>query len=120
VTLHGCTIGHRVLIGMGAIILDDAEIGDDCIIGAGSLVTKNTKVPPRSLVYGSPARVVRPLNDEELAFLPKSAANYVGDLADYYGVIPGPTRAGKGSSDVDLIAVRFAEALDDSFDGGNP
>jgi carbonic anhydrase/acetyltransferase-like protein (isoleucine patch superfamily) len=120
VTLHGCTIGSRVLIGMGAIILDDAEIGDDCIIGAGALVTKKTKIPPRSLVFGSPAKVIRELNEEELAFLPKSAANYVGDLRDYYGVIPGPVRAGKGNSDVDLIAVRFASGLDDSFDGGDP
>ncbi len=120
VTLHGCTVGNRVLIGMGAIVLDDAEIGDDCIIGAGALVTKKAKIPPRSLVYGSPARVIRELNEEELAFLPKSAANYVGDLADYYGLIPGPIRAGKGVPDVDWFPIDFRHPLDDSFDGGDP
>lgn len=120
VTLHGCTVGNRVLIGMGAIILDDAEIGDDCIIGAGALVTKKTKIPPKSLVYGSPAKVIRELTDEELAFLPKSAANYVGDIKDYYGIIPGPVKAGKSNQDVDLIAVRIADPFDDSFDGGDP
>ncbi len=120
VTLHGCTVGNRVLIGMGAIVLDDAEIGDDCIIGAGALVTKKSQIPPRSLVYGSPAKVIRELNAEELAFLTKSAANYVGDLADYYGVIPGPVRAGKGALDADLTALSFGDGFDDSFDGGNP
>src|SRR3954471_9839357 len=49
VTLHGCTVGNRVLLGMGAILLDDCEIGDDCIIGAGALVTKGTKIPSGSL-----------------------------------------------------------------------
>src|SRR6476620_7212679 len=44
-TLHGCTVGNRVLVGMGAIILDDAEIGDDCVVGAGALVTKGVVVP---------------------------------------------------------------------------
>ncbi len=124
VTLHGCTIGNRILIGMGAIVLDDAEIGDDCIIGAGALVTKKMKIPARSLVYGSPARVIRELTEEELAFLPKSAANYVGDLKDYYGLIPGPARAGKGTENVDLTAVRLRSGIDDgfddSFDGGDP
>ena len=83
VTLHGCTIGNRVLLGMGAIVLDDAVIGDDCVIGAGSLVTQKMQVPAGSLVYGSPAKVVRPLREEELAFLKVSAQNYVGDSEEY-------------------------------------
>ena len=83
VTLHGCTIGSRVLLGMGAIVLDDAVIGDDCVIGAGSLVTQKMQVPAGSLVYGSPAKVVRPLREEELAFLKVSAQNYVGDSEEY-------------------------------------
>ena len=53
--IHGCTIGDRTLIGMGAVILDGVKIGKDCIIGAGSLVTKNTVIPDGSLVMGSPA-----------------------------------------------------------------
>lgn len=52
--IHGCTIGDRSLIGMGAVVLDGAKIGNDCIIGAGSLVTKNTVIPDGSLVMGSP------------------------------------------------------------------
>ena len=59
VILHGCTVGSRVLIGMGAIILDAVEIGDDVLIGAGSLITARTKVPSGTLVMGSPAKVKR-------------------------------------------------------------
>ncbi len=77
VTLHGCTVGNRVLVGMGAIVLDGAVIGDDCIIGAGSLVTGGTIVPPGSLAMGSPARVRRPLSAEERQSLVRSAVHYV-------------------------------------------
>src|SRR5260370_10884656 len=67
--VHACSIGDRVLIGMGAIILDGAEIGPDCIIGAQALVTKGSKILPGSLVIGSPAKVLRPLTDlEKLSF----------------------------------------------------
>jgi len=83
VTLHGCTIGNRVLLGMGAIVLDDAVIGDDCVIGAGALVTQKMQVPSGSLVFGSPAKVIRPLRNEELAFLKASAQNYFGDAIEY-------------------------------------
>lgn len=76
VTLHGCTIKNFVLIGMRAVVMDHAEIGEESIVGAGALVTEGTKIPPRSLVVGSPAKVVRPLKDEEIAFLHKSAENY--------------------------------------------
>lgn len=76
VTLHGCTVKDLVLVGMRAVIMDHAEIGEESIVGAGALVTEGTKIPPRSLVVGSPAKVVRPLRDEELAFLRKSAENY--------------------------------------------
>lgn len=88
VMLHGCTVGNRVLIGMGAIIMDDAEIGDDCIVGAGALVTKGTKVPPRSMVVGMPAKVTRELKPEEIAFLLESANNYVGDSVGYLSYVP--------------------------------
>lgn len=94
VTLHGCKVGNRVLVGMGAILMDDAEIGDDCIIGAGALVTPGMKIPPRSVVKGAPARVARPATDEEVAFLKKSAANYVGDAEEYKAQIPGAQRLG--------------------------
>lgn len=78
VVLHGCRIGNRVLVGMGAILMDEVEVGDDCIVAAGALLTPGTQVPPGSLVVGSPARVKRPLTDEERAFLVTSSANYVG------------------------------------------
>lgn len=63
--IHGCTIGDRSLIGMGAVILDGTKIGNDCIIGAGSLVPKNTVIPDCSLVMGSPAKIKRNLTWEE-------------------------------------------------------
>jgi len=83
VTLHGCTIGNRILIGMGAIILDGAEVGDGAMVGAGALVTERMKVPPGVLALGMPAKVIRSLTEPETAFLSKSAQNYV-DLGEIY------------------------------------
>ena len=75
--LHACTIGNEVLIGMGAIILDGVEIGDRCIIGAGSLVTQNKKIPAGSMVMGSPAQIVRELTHGEQEGIANWAARYV-------------------------------------------
>ncbi len=83
VTLHACTIGSRCLIGMGAIIMDGAEVGENSIVGAGSLVTSGTKIPPRSLVIGSPGKVKRELTEVEIRGIRESAANYVGDIENY-------------------------------------
>ena len=83
VVLHGCTLGHRVLVGMGAIVLDAAEVGDDVIIGAGALVTARTKIPSGTMVLGSPARVKRELTDEELASIREGAAIYVKKCREY-------------------------------------
>ncbi len=77
VMLHGCTIEDACLIGMGATILDGAVIGKESIVGATALVTKNKVFPPRSLILGNPAKVVRELSDEEVASLYHSAQNYV-------------------------------------------
>jgi len=85
VVLHGCTIADRCLIGMGAVVLDNAEIGADCIVGAGALVTEGTKVPSGSLVLGVPAKVRRPLTDEEVSRIAQSARNYIGYTKDYVG-----------------------------------
>jgi len=63
--LHACTVADEVLVGMGAIVLDGAEIGARSIIGAGALVTQHKKIPPGSLVIGSPGRVVRQLDLQE-------------------------------------------------------
>lgn len=77
VILHACTINDHCLIGMGAIILDNAEIGDHSIVGAGSLVTGGKKFPPRSMILGSPAKAVRELTDEEVKNLDASAKRYL-------------------------------------------
>jgi len=83
VVLHGCTIGNRVLVGIGAIVLDGVEIGDDAMVGAGSLVTPGTKIPAGHLALGSPARVVRPLRPAERQHLKTSAVNYARLAARY-------------------------------------
>ncbi|NRD71825.1 gamma carbonic anhydrase family protein [Shewanella sp. VB17] len=75
--LHGCTLGNRILIGMGAIILDGAIIEDNIILGAGSLVPPGKVLETGFLYVGSPAKQIRPLTKTELAFLPESAENYV-------------------------------------------
>jgi carbonic anhydrase/acetyltransferase-like protein (isoleucine patch superfamily) len=77
VMLHGCTIKKASLIGMSATILDGAVIGEESIVGANSLVTKNKIFPPRSLIMGSPAKVVKQLNDEDIKELYASASRYV-------------------------------------------
>ncbi|MCF6340079.1 MAG: gamma carbonic anhydrase family protein [Sulfurimonas sp.] len=77
VMLHGCTIEDACLIGMSATILDGAVIGKESIVGAGSLVTKNKKFPPRSLIMGSPAKAIRELNNDEVKELYASASRYV-------------------------------------------
>ncbi|KXU35546.1 gamma carbonic anhydrase family protein [Cephaloticoccus primus] len=75
--IHACTIGDECLIGMGATVLDGAVVGERSIVGANSLVPQGMQVPPGSMVYGSPAKVIRPLRAEELAFLKKSADKYI-------------------------------------------
>ncbi len=82
-TLHGCTVGNLVLVGMGAIILDEAVIEDEVVIGAGTLVTEGKRIPSKSLVIGSPGRVVRTLSEEELKYLRLSAKRYKEFAADY-------------------------------------
>jgi carbonic anhydrase/acetyltransferase-like protein (isoleucine patch superfamily) len=77
VTLHGCYIETGCLIGIGSIILDGVRVGRNSLIAAGSLLTPNTQIPPRSLVMGSPARVKRELRQEEVKDLEKFWRNYV-------------------------------------------
>ena len=83
VTLHACTIESRCLIGMGAVIMDGAEIGEACIVGAGSLITPRTIVPPKSMVLGSPAKVKRPLTEDEIYSIRDSASHYIDDIQSY-------------------------------------
>lgn len=93
VVLHGCTVSDRVLIGMGAIIMDGVVIGEDCVVGAGALVTARTIVPPKSLILGAPAKVARAVTDAELAWIRESAQNYVRYARCYR---EEPLKAGSG------------------------
>lgn len=81
--LHGCTLGDRVLVGMGATVLNNAVIAEDCLIGAGALVTEGKTFPPGSLIIGSPARAVKALPPEALAALRMSAAGYAARQAHF-------------------------------------
>ena len=74
--VHCSKIGDNSLIGMGAILLGYTQIGENCVIGAGTLVTQHHKIPPNSLVYGNPARLVRNLREDELEALHASAVDY--------------------------------------------
>ena len=81
--LHGCTIADRCLIGMGAILLNGVDIGADSIVAAGSLLVEGTKIPPRSLVIGSPGKIRRQVTDEELAGIKGYADRYVEYRREY-------------------------------------
>lgn len=81
--VHGCTLGDRVLVGMGAILLNGATVGADSIVAAGTLLTEETRIPPRSLVMGSPGKVRRPLSDAEVASILQYSERYVGYRLDY-------------------------------------
>ena len=81
--LHGCTIRDRVLIGMGAMLLNGAEIGEHSIVAAGTLVPQEKKFPPRSLLMGHPAVLKRELSDKEVASILDYAERYVGYRKDY-------------------------------------
>ena len=81
--LHGCTIKDRVLIGMGAIVMDGALIEEDSVVGAGALVLEGMTVPSKSVVLGSPGRVRRAVSEAELAWIKESAENYVKYARQY-------------------------------------
>jgi len=83
VMLHGCTIGDNSLIGIKAVILNHARIGHDCIIGANALIPEGRDIPDRSLVIGSPGRVIREVTDEEIQGLRESAEHYVENMRRY-------------------------------------
>jgi carbonic anhydrase/acetyltransferase-like protein (isoleucine patch superfamily) len=76
-TIHACTLGNRILVGMGAIIMDGCVIGDDCLVAAGSLLPKGKTFPSGSLILGNPARVIRILDPFELASIQSLALKYV-------------------------------------------
>ncbi|KKX33998.1 gamma carbonic anhydrase family protein [Rhizobium sp. LC145] len=81
--IHGCTIGDNSLVGMGATILNGAKIGRNCLIGANALITEGKEFPDNSLIVGSPARVIRTLDEEAVARLRQSADHYVANWQRY-------------------------------------
>jgi carbonic anhydrase/acetyltransferase-like protein (isoleucine patch superfamily) len=96
VMLHGCTIGDGSLIGIKAVILNHAVIGRECLIGANTLIAEGKRIPDRSLVVGSPGKVLRPLTDDEVARLRRMAGQYVENARRYlrdFG--PDPRNSGR-------------------------
>ena len=83
VMLHGCSIGDGSLIGIQAVVLNRARIGRECLIGAGSLITEGKEIPDRSLVMGSPGKVVRTLTDEEVERIRRGNTHYVEKSRQY-------------------------------------
>jgi|SRR5699024_10423207 len=83
VTLHGCMIRKNALIGMGSLILDNVEIGENAFIGAGSLLSPGTVIPPNTMAFGRPARVIRDLTEKDLEEM-KRVRNSYTDKGDYY------------------------------------
>lgn len=83
VTIHGATIRKNALIGMGTMVLDGAEVGENAYIGAGSLITPGKKIPPNTLAFGRPARVVRDLTEEDYEEMKRIRKSYV-EKGKYY------------------------------------
>ena len=77
VTLHGCTLGNRILVGMGSIVMDGAVVEDEVVIGAGSLVPPGKRLESGYLYVGSPVKQARALTEQERSYFAYSAANYV-------------------------------------------
>ncbi len=97
VVLHGCTVKDNALVGMNAVVLDRAVIGEESLVAAGSVVLGGTIVPPRMLVAGIPAKVIRPLNQKEIDEVVRAGAdNYVMYVKHYRGEVP-ETNWGTGS-----------------------
>ncbi|QWD86813.1 gamma carbonic anhydrase family protein [Polynucleobacter paludilacus] len=83
VMLHGCQIGDGSLIGIGAVILNGAKIGKHCLVGAGALVTEGKEFPDGSMILGSPAKVVKMLDDEQMKKIEDIAGRYVSNAQRY-------------------------------------
>jgi carbonic anhydrase/acetyltransferase-like protein (isoleucine patch superfamily) len=81
--LHGCKIGNGSLIGMNAVLMNGAEVGNNCLIGANTLIPEGRKIPDNSLVVGTPGRVIRQLNQDELKHIEDNAQVYIDKIARY-------------------------------------
>lgn len=87
VILHGCTVGDRCIIGMGATIMDDVEIGEESIIGANTFIPSGKKIPPRSLVLGSPGKVVKEITEKHEDLIQLSIDTYVQKGVEYKEIL---------------------------------
>ena len=85
--IHGGTIGRNVLVGMNSVIMDEVEIGDECIIGALSFINANTKIPARSLVVGNPGKIIKEVSDEMIAWKTKGTQLYQTLPKDCYDTL---------------------------------
>ena len=83
VMLHGCQIGDDTLIGIGSTILNKTKIGKNCIIGANTLITENKVIPDRSLVLGSPGKIIRQITEKEIIEIKENAQHYVDNYKRY-------------------------------------
>lgn len=101
VMLHGCTIGSNSLIGIGSALLNGVKIGQNCIVGAHALVTENKNFPDGSLILGSPARVVRELNSDEIAKIGASADVYVANARRFNEQLSTSANAGPSAVSCD-------------------
>ena len=115
--LHGCIVGDRCLIGMGSILLDNCEIGAGSVIAAGSVVTARTKIPPRSLVRGTPAKVIREVTDEEGLLGVGGAEHYLLVARRFLSICGDPDEAARArheERDADRGSAReAAEAVEE-------
>lgn len=85
--IHGCKIGNRCIIGMGSTIMDNVEIGEECIIGANTLIPPGKKIPPRSLVMGSPGKVVKEITEKHEDLIQLSIDTYVQKGIEYMNLV---------------------------------
>jgi len=85
--LHGCAVGDGSLVGIQAVVLNGARIGKSCLVGAGALVTEGKEFPDGSLIVGTPAKLLRPLTEQELARMARGAAHYVENARRYAGTL---------------------------------
>ena len=86
VNLHGCVVGRGAMIGIGAIVLSGARVGAEAIVGAGSIVLEGTRIPPRTLAVGAPARVVRHVTERDLRYVRRWVKKYVQLAKDYRSI----------------------------------
>jgi carbonic anhydrase/acetyltransferase-like protein (isoleucine patch superfamily) len=89
VMLHGCTIGRGSLVGIGSIILNGADIGEECLIGANTLIAEGKVIPPRSMVLGSPGKIVRTLSGDDVKRFGGAAGRYVANWKRYAAGLRG-------------------------------